>query len=137
MKITKYITIILLLLIASQSYANKLKYFNDIMHAKDVTPYINKVATLSPQDMKLQVVQVTDHELQLSTSVYYNQGKNIIITGIAKNNRVYTVNQTLDLGKNFFLLQFLGIRSLKNSNGYIQVYIFKVISMNQYNKIIS
>ena len=135
MKITKYISIILILFIASQSYADKLKYFNNIMHAKDVTPYINKATALSDQDMKLQVVQVTEHELQLNTSVYYNQGKNIIITNIAKNNRVYTVNQTLDLNKHFFLLQFLGIRSLKNSNGYVQMYIFKVISMNQYNKI--
>ncbi len=135
MKITKYFTIIILLLLTSQSYADKLKYFNDIMNAKDVTPFINKATALTPQDMSLQVVQVTDHELQLNTSVYYNQGKNIIITGIAKNNRVYTVNQTLNLNNSFFLLQFMGIKSLKNMNGYVQVYIFKTISIDEYNKI--
>ena len=131
----QYFTILLLLFITSLGHADKLKYFNDIMNAKDVTPFLYKATALTPKDMSLQVVQVTDHELQLNTSVYYNQGKNIIITGIAKSNRVYTVNQTLDLNNSFFLLQFMGIKSLKNSNGYVQVYIFKTISIDEYNKI--
>ena len=138
MKIIKYITIILLLFIASQSYADKLYKFDNIINSTDVTKYVNKATSLSNYDMRLQIVKLSPESMLLNTNVDYSKGKNILIMGISTTNHIYTVNQTLDMGKMGLTLEFLSIQTLVNKKGeYKQYYLFQGISLKQYTKMIS